>query len=433
MRDYPLTRVLSVALVTLLMGCTITALTGCGGIARTGQSNTTNVGTIGVANATLNFGTVMVGSTKTMSDSVSNNTSAAVSVNSIQGLSSGFQVTGVTLPTSLAAGQTLPFSVQFKPTASGNPSVTISFLDANGQPLAAVSATATAQTPGQLVPSLSSLVFTSIQVGNSQSLSESLTNTGGSSITISQASVTGAGFSISGLSLPLTLSANQSVTFTATFRPTSAGAASGNLTVTSTASNTSLAIPLSGTATAVGQLSASPAALNFNSVTVGSRSTLGGSLNASGTSITVASASLNNNEFALSGISFPVTIPAGQSAPFSVTFTPGASGATSASLSFVSNASNSPAVQTMSGTGTAATQHSVDLSWNTSTGAVGYNVYRGTVSGGPYGKINSAVNASAVYVDNTVVSGQTYYYVATAVDGSSNESGYSNQAQAVIP
>jgi fibronectin type 3 domain-containing protein len=87
----------------------------------------------------------------------------------------------------------------------------------------------------------------------------------------------------------------------------------------------------------------------------------------------------------------------------------------------------------MSGTGTAATQHSVDLSWNTSTGAVGYNVYRGTASGGPYGKINSALNATAAFVDNTVVSGQTYYYVATAVDGSSNESGYSNQVQAVIP
>jgi hypothetical protein len=431
--SYPLTRVLSIALVTLLVDCAITPLTGCGGIARSAQTNTANNGTIGVASATLNFGTVMVGSTKTMADSVSNNTSAAVSISSIQGLNSGFQVTGLTLPTSLAAGQTLPFSVQFKPTASGNPSVTISFLDANGQPLAAVSATATAETVGQLAPSLGSLIFSSTQVGNSQSLSESLTNTGSSSITISQANTTGAGFSISGLGLPMTLSANQSVTFTATFRPTSAGAASGNLTVTSTASNTSLAIPLSGTATAVGQLSASPSALNFNSVTVGSRSTLSGSLIASGTAITITSASLNNNEFSLSGISFPVTVPAGQSAPFSVTFTPGASGATSASLSFVSNASNSPAVQTMSGTGTASTQHSVGLSWNTSTGAVGYNVYRGTVSGGPYGKINSALNATAVFVDNTVVSGQTYYYVATAVDGSSNESGYSNQVQAVIP
>jgi len=55
------------------------------------------------------------------------------------------------------------------------------------------------------------------------------------------------------------------------------------------------------------------------------------------------------------------------------------------------------------------------------------------VSGGPYSKINSALEASNAYTDNTVAAGQTYYYVATAVDGSGNESGYSNQAQAVIP
>jgi fibronectin type 3 domain-containing protein len=47
--------------------------------------------------------------------------------------------------------------------------------------------------------------------------------------------------------------------------------------------------------------------------------------------------------------------------------------------------------------------------------------------------INSSLNSTTAYTDSTVVSGQTYYYVATTVDGSSNESGYSNQAQAVIP
>jgi fibronectin type 3 domain-containing protein len=87
----------------------------------------------------------------------------------------------------------------------------------------------------------------------------------------------------------------------------------------------------------------------------------------------------------------------------------------------------------MTGTGAAATQHTVDLSWSASSGAVGYNVYRGAVSGGPYTMINSALDSTTAYTDNTVVSGQTYYYVATAVDASSNESGYSNQATAVIP
>jgi fibronectin type 3 domain-containing protein len=89
----------------------------------------------------------------------------------------------------------------------------------------------------------------------------------------------------------------------------------------------------------------------------------------------------------------------------------------------------------LTGNGIAATQHSVALSWDASTGSgvVGYNVYRGNASGGPYSKINSALDASTAYTDDTVAAGQTYYYVTTAVDESGDESGHSNQAKAVIP
>jgi len=37
------------------------------------------------------------------------------------------------------------------------------------------------------------------------------------------------------------------------------------------------------------------------------------------------------------------------------------------------------------------------------------------------------------YSDNTVQSGQTYYYATTTVDSSGVESGYSNRVQATIP
>ncbi len=84
----------------------------------------------------------------------------------------------------------------------------------------------------------------------------------------------------------------------------------------------------------------------------------------------------------------------------------------------------------------AATQHIVDLNWNPSTSAniTGYNIYRGSVSGGPYSQVNNGgLVASTVYTDATVASGQTYYYVVKAVDSSGLESGDSNQAQAVVP
>lgn len=75
---------------------------------------------------------------------------------------------------------------------------------------------------------------------------------------------------------------------------------------------------------------------------------------------------------------------------------------------------------------------SVTLSWTASpTAGVSYEVYRGTVSGGPYASLNSATTTS--YVDYSVVSGQTYYYVVTAVDSTGDESAYSNETSATLP
>lgn len=80
----------------------------------------------------------------------------------------------------------------------------------------------------------------------------------------------------------------------------------------------------------------------------------------------------------------------------------------------------------------ASIHHTVTLAWAPSTVA-GYNVYRGTVSGGPYTKINTALDSAAKYVDTTVQSGQTYYYVVTAVSTAGVESAYSKQVTAVVP
>ena len=77
----------------------------------------------------------------------------------------------------------------------------------------------------------------------------------------------------------------------------------------------------------------------------------------------------------------------------------------------------------------------VTLNWNPSisSGVVGYNVYRGTGSGGPYSRMNSSLVTVTTYNDNTIQSGQTYYYVVTSVNLSDVESAYSNEVVASIP
>lgn len=87
------------------------------------------------------------------------------------------------------------------------------------------------------------------------------------------------------------------------------------------------------------------------------------------------------------------------------------------------------------GTGTQPVVHDVDLSWNPSPSSViGYNIYRGTTSGGPYPlKLNSSPQPETSFIDKAVLSGTTYYYVATSLDANSVESSYSNQLTMVIP
>src|SRR5207237_1641606 len=356
---------------------------------------------------------------------------ASVTVQQISASGSGFAVSHAALPWTLASGQSATFSISFTPTAGSNSSGSVSIVSNAYDSTLSIPLTGAGASAGILSANPTSNSFGSVQVGSSASQYQSVTNSGGSNVNISQANVSGSGFSISGLSLPITLTPGQSYTFSTVFAPTSSGTASGSIIMVSDASNSNLSIALSGTATASGQLLLSPTTLDFGSITVGQNKSLTATLSASGSSVTVSSASTSNPEFSLSGVSFPLALAAGQSAPVSVTFTPQSSG-TASGTSFSSNASATLVVEALTGTGVA--QHQVQLSWgaSSSSGVTGYNVYRGSVSGGPYTKINLALIVGTTYSDSSVQAGKTYFYVTTALNGSGTESAYSNEVQATV-
>jgi hypothetical protein len=301
----------------------------------------------------------------------------------------------------------------------------------------------TTRTPAPAVTSTLSSVgsvdFGNISVGATKTDPLVLSNqtTDGSNITVSAISVAGTGFTLSSvLSLPQTLGAGQSMSLDITFAPLSAGAASGSISVSSNAANPTVSVLLSGDGQFVaGQLMVSPATLNFGNVAVGSNTPQTGALIAGGTSITISSAAWSGPGYSVSGITFPVTVPANQSVPFTVTFAPESAGSAGGSVSFLSNATNSPAVESFTGDGTqTSTQYTVSLSWDPSTSNVtGYNVYRATQSGGPYVKLTSSPQPGTSYTDSVVQDGSTYFYVSTSVNSAGEESSYSNQATAAIP
>ncbi len=70
--------------------------------------------------------------------------------------------------------------------------------------------------------------------------------------------------------------------------------------------------------------------------------------------------------------------------------------------------------------------------WEYTGTASGYNLYRSTISGGPYSRINSVLISEKEYLDTGLTIGVAYYYVVKAVDSVGNESIYSNEAMGIL-
>jgi len=183
-----------------------------------------------------------------------------------------------------------------------------------------------------------------------------------------------------------------------------------------------------------GQLSASTVTLNFGNVNIGSSSSQTVTLSNSGNAnVTISKVSIFGAGIGASGIYVGLVLTPGQQAPLSVTFAPAATMGVTGNVTVTSNATNSPMSIAVSGAGLQPASHSVDLTWNASTGAVGYNVYRGTVSGGPYTLLAGAPITTTSFTDTNVQSGQVYYYAVTSLNSNGVESTLSNPASATIP
>src|SRR5208283_3025002 len=239
-------------------------------------------------------------------------------------------------------------------------------------------------------------------------------NTGTANLSVSQAVLSGTGYTLSGLTVPLSVAAGGSSTFTIGFTPASASSFTGSLTLVSNTSNSPLLVALSGAGIApVLQLEVAPASLSFGSITTDTSTTQSVTVSNSGTaSVTLSQISECGAGFSVAGITLPLNLAAGQSTPFNVTFDPASAGNLSGSITVTSSAANSPEVIELSGTGTAPANNSVSLTWTPSSSSYsGFNIYRGAQSGGPYSKINASLIATPSYSDTNCSSAGTYYYV----------------------
>ena len=412
-------------------------------VALAGTGTTATEPTLTVSPGSLSFGNVTVNSSATQPVNLTSTGTAPVQVNAVAVGGTGFTVSGASFPVTLNPKQAVTLTVQFKPTTSGAATGRLTInSNSSTNPTAAVSLTGTgttASTPA-LTVNLASLSFGDVTIGSSSSQSVTLTSTGTGPVQVSAAAISGNGFTVSGANFPVTLNPKQAITLTVQFKPTTAGAVSGNLAINSNSStNPTAIVSLSGTGAATtSQLTLGSSSLSFGNVTVGSASTQSVTLTSSGTGpLTINAATASGTGFTVSGASFPVTLNPKQSVTLTVQFRPATTGAVTGKLTVTSNSSTNPtATASLSGTG-AAEQHQVDLNWaepnNSPVPIAGYNIYRAVGGGSAYQLLNSSVNTQTTYVDSTVQSGMTYSYEVKSVDSSGVESSPSNVISVTIP
>ena len=216
------------------------------------------------------------------------------------------------------------------------------------------------------------LDFGTVNLGQSNQLSVTATNTASLPITFAQLSGSGDYTAAPGTcpSPGGPLPAGQSCSMILTFAPTGTGTRTGVLEVATDATQNPLTVGLTGTGVA-SKLQATPAALAFGTLSVGAPALLPLNFVNSG------SASLTGLAFSISGADaadFAITTPC-PTTTFSpnagctvqVTFTPSATGARTASLTIASSESSSPQVIPLTGTGIAAGGFILTVSGGTSS------------------------------------------------------------------
>lgn len=393
---------------------------------------------ISLSTTAVNFGSVQMSTSGSSSLTISNAGNSDLTVSSVTISGAGFGFSGITTPKVISAGQSAPVALTFTPSAQGSATgaLKISSNDtAHPTMTVALSGTGTTTPTANLSVSPASFNFGSIVSGQNSTKSFTVTNTGSASLTISQLSISATGYSVNGLSIPSTVAAGASVSFNAVFAPTTAGSLAGTVNIASNAPNSPTTVALSGTGVAATRtLSFSSSSLAFGNVNTSTPSTLTETITNTGNSaVQISAIAVSGTGYSLSGAG-AVTLNPSQTFTFSVIFDPSAAGASNGSIAVTSNATGSPVAISLTGTGVAAATHSVSLTWNDSGSSIaGFNVYRSTTSGGGYVKVNGTLVPSMNYTDASVQNNTTYYYVTTAVDGSGNESAFSNEASAVVP
>jgi hypothetical protein len=253
--------------------------------------------------------------------------------------------------TSVAVNASCTISVTFTPTATGARTGAITVTDnASGSPHS-VSLTGTGIAPvGSISPN--SLTFAS-QPLNTTSVYQTVTlsNTGTAPLNVNSVAITGA-FALNNNTCGSSVAAGASCTIQVTFTPTVTGTSTGTLTVADSASGSPRVVSLTGNGIVpVTTVTFTPSLLTYTTQNTGTTSTAQTVTltNTGSATLTVISVT-TTGDFAQTN-TCGTSVAAGAKCTIAVTFSPTADGTRTGLLTIGDNATNSPQIVSLTGTG----------------------------------------------------------------------------------
>jgi hypothetical protein len=259
--------------------------------------------------------------------------------------------------------------VEFAPTQTGARTATLLITDsATGTPHTTVLQGGSGTTGPTVTVTPPSLTFGSQTVGTtSATQSVTVSNTGTATVTFAGFTVSGTNAVDFGVPLPTsgtmcspagTLAGGASCTINVLFTPSAIGSRAATLNIADNATGSPQLVNLTGTgAGGSGTISISPASLTFASQNVGTTSapqTVTVS-NIGGVTVTFTGI-VTSGDFAGATLAQCPSIPVeAEPCTFSITFTPKATGTRTGTITFTDNATGSPQILTLIGTGTSGT------------------------------------------------------------------------------
>lgn len=324
------------------------------------------------------FGSVPVGQSQRTSITLHNSGLKGIMLNSVAADNAAFAVTPGALPVQIAAGSDATVAVTFTPATTTDYKSTIAVVTGAGSTKVAVSGSGTsspAATPvnKSLQTSASTIDFGAQTVGSQSQQTLVLTSTGTAPVDISAVKTNDPSFSITGLTLPVSLQPGQTLTLPILFHPTTIGAVSAQVSLKSDATSPVSAVALTGSGIASAlpapppsdtpSLTLSATQISFGSVSIGGSADASLTLTSNGTApVVLSSLQLAGTGFSVDPVALPAMLAVGQSLSLGLHFSPSSAGSAEGSLTLSDNVAGSPQVINLKGEAKSTQRRAVSVS-----------------------------------------------------------------------